>query len=346
MDRTFRRARATLRNTATVAVLALLAACADGNPFGGTDATGELPLRTRADSAAFDAKQLARGITPRLDVNSSSVALPVFRGDRVTITLVGSECARGGNTISVTGVLSGTLTTNACYDVNAQLALGPTQQGGGIQFTGTGRFSVSGTYPNFTVKFEDGYDNDYNDALILVEIIPGLCDPVLNDPALRPELDRIMQETGWNLSLSQRQEQGGFLIEDAQGRRSFVEWNYLSQGLCHAQADITQEMALVQSGATILGVIHTHPTSGGTFMNPGNCMTYDPATKTLVPQTAQPLVFTKGPSGPDRSRWDGSNDPGYPGYVIEPGGTVYRWEKGPDGQLRRIRFNINDQCLP
>ncbi|HEX8212222.1 MAG TPA: hypothetical protein VF584_18745 [Longimicrobium sp.] len=342
-------ARCALRQALTILLLLVSTSCDRGLPTTAVQEKPAGPLNTRADSLAFEAWARTNGLTPRFNVSTSSTstAIPMLPGDRAIIRLLSAECARAGNTISVYGIVSGTLTRDACYDVGATLALGPAITEGGFGFSGNGKFMVEGTYPRFTVKFEDSGDDDYNDAVISVQIVTGQCDPLLQDSAFRGPLELAVQRTGWSLPLAQRTEYGGWMTVNPEGEREFVEFAYTSQGPCHAVGQPGQLASLLNTGYTILGTIHTHPTDGSRLPDPGNCMTYDPGSKQLVPVQPGPdgrIDFDKGPSQRDLAAWSNGNNPGWPGYVIEPPGRVYRWERDGEGKLRRTEFAFYAVC--
>ncbi|MGD2152401.1 MAG: C39 family peptidase [Gemmatimonadales bacterium] len=95
-----------------------------------------------------------------------------------TITIISAECASVGSILSVSGVLSGVVSTDACNGVGATLVLGPAETDGSLSFVhwdpcfGPGSFKVSGSHPSYIVYMEDGYgDGDYDDSVLSVQLI-------------------------------------------------------------------------------------------------------------------------------------------------------------------------------
>lgn len=160
--------------TLLVVLTVLSAGCADlkGPTATVTEDAPPQSLRTAADSAKANAWRAVRG-QPRKSISAAQATIALLAGDQVDIRLENAECARQGNVIAVSGTLSGTLTSNACYDVGAALSLGPAPEAGPLNFEGSGTFLVEGTHPSFVVRFEDGADSDYNDAVLSVNIIAG-----------------------------------------------------------------------------------------------------------------------------------------------------------------------------
>ncbi|HET7459794.1 MAG TPA: hypothetical protein VFJ82_01045 [Longimicrobium sp.] len=332
----------------------LAVACTDGSGPTGTREASDPPssLRTPADSARAAAWRAARGL-PRFSASAldAGVSLPIKRGDRVEIRIRSTECAAQGNLIRVSGVFTATISTDACYDVGHGAALGPAQADGYLVFEGmtaegfAGSFRVQGEYPSYVLLFEDGIDADFNDVVLDVRVVPRNCDPILKDSAVVAGIRQLIADTHWDLPLAQRQEQGGYIIQNAAGTVDFVRWDARSAGPCHIDRDAQkQEQALVQLGWRIIGAVHTHPTNGGDVLNPGNCLNPD-ATGKLVPSTEPVIHLESGPSVKvDLWPWGGSRDPLYAGFVIQPNLKVFRWEKDGTGKLRRIEFNLNDAC--
>jgi hypothetical protein len=127
---------------------------------------------------------------------------------------------------------------------------------------------------------------------------------------------------------------------------ALIPFSVSSAGPCHMLRDVgLQEQSLRDFGYTIVGPIHTHPVNSGTYPNPGNCYHAD-ANGNLVPVKESEIEFSPGPSDTDLAPWAGSADPGYAGYLLQPNGTVWRWEKDAAGHMHRIHFNLNDACSP
>ena len=98
---------------------------------------------------------------------------------KIRITLVDHDCDAHGNVISVTEPSPVTLTTDACYETkgkvieipgpfsSAHLAMKVTS----TLITNPPELHVTGSSPTWTVYFEDGGDQDFNDATLKIEAI-------------------------------------------------------------------------------------------------------------------------------------------------------------------------------
>ncbi len=159
--------------------LILLASLAGSIPLMGCDRSKgitEASLRTSEDSAAFLTRRGARSGGPLLDSHFGGVT--VHAGETAIITIVSAECAGIGDVLTVSGTLSGTVSTDACRDVGATLVVGPAGADGFLEFVlldqrfGSGTFLFFGNHPNFTVLMEDGFgDGDFNDAVLSVTLV-------------------------------------------------------------------------------------------------------------------------------------------------------------------------------
>ncbi len=151
-----------------------------------TDPSVRHPIQTAADSAAFLARRGSR--TDRATLQShSGPGVPIHAGESAVMTIISAECASVGSVLTVSGALSGTISTNACFDVGASLTVGPAAADGFLSFThddprfGPGSFMVTGSHPSFIVFMEDGFgDGDFNDSVIAVELRTGECQLAVN----------------------------------------------------------------------------------------------------------------------------------------------------------------------
>lgn len=194
---------------------------------------------------ALDPVAAAKGgsANPEESAALEAAAVTVNAGDMVTITITSAECASIGDVMSVSGVVSGIVSTNACFDVGASITLGPAPGAGTLSFElndprfGSGTFRVSGAYPSYLVEMEDGFgDGDFNDNILSVVISPGcqpfkdpskVTDPLLKDPFIRHVLDSLARETGWNKPLHDQAERGGFFGRNAAGDLKFFPYDNL-----------------------------------------------------------------------------------------------------------------------
>ena len=245
-------------------------------------------LASSADSAAF--------LRQRGTVSPTTVLQPgaaeLFSGDRVHVEIVSAECASVGDVLTVSGPVSGTVSTNACFDVGAFVDLGPAASSGALTFTlndprfGFGPFRVSGTYPNYTVECEDGFgDLDYNDNILSVVVTPDTCnlfgsnptgDAALDDPAVQEDLKHLWgHSTPTDPVQKNRHEQGGYIV-NRNGQREIVEFaSNAAPSVCSAAVVGSEITAIQQSGGTIEGFVHTHPHTPGSPVPDPSCPGYN-----------------------------------------------------------------------
>lgn len=277
------------RSRASALLLAAgLVACNDATRPATEGARLRTPLVSSVDSAAFLRQ---RGLLVVASVLQGGVA-ELFSGDRVNIRIVDAECSGVGDVLTVSGPVSGTVSTDACFDIGRSLDLGPALASGALSFVlsdprfGSGPFRVSGTYPNYTVECEDGFgDLDFNDNILSVVVTPDLCnlfgsnptgDASLDDPAVQQELKHL-----WGHSdpadpvQSNRHEQGGYIV-NRNGQREIVEFaSNTSPSVCSATITGQEIQAIQQSGGTIEGFVHTHPHTPGTPAPDPTCPGYN-----------------------------------------------------------------------
>lgn len=119
--------------------------------------------------------------TPLQCANGNNCTLPLPEAARFEVTLTSTSCEAGGNEVKITKPLVQTLTTNACYEtVGTKWSFdGPYPAGTVLDFTivskiigGTPALRASGSYPTWTITFEDGADTDFNDIVLSVKAYP------------------------------------------------------------------------------------------------------------------------------------------------------------------------------
>jgi len=92
------------------------------------------------------------------------------------VTLVSTECKALANVVRLTKPTEATLTTDACHETigkfwdftmsaNSLAAISIT---GGEERSGP-QLQVEGTTSPWTIRYEDGYDTDYNDIVLRIE---------------------------------------------------------------------------------------------------------------------------------------------------------------------------------
>jgi hypothetical protein len=100
-----------------------------------------------------------------------------------TITLTSTSCTAKSTTIRVTAPVSQKLTDDGCYETdgkswNVGSASSGFAAGTDLNFSITSdetgappSFQLDGVYPDWTINFEDGGDNDFNDVVLTVHAV-------------------------------------------------------------------------------------------------------------------------------------------------------------------------------
>jgi PKD repeat protein len=97
------------------------------------------------------------------------------------VTLVSSSCDAHGNLFRIVEPVVDTLTVDGCYEQAGTeiVRAGPYPAGTDISaeivaplLVSPPRLRVTGSYPQWTLEFEDGADGDFNDLVMTVEALP------------------------------------------------------------------------------------------------------------------------------------------------------------------------------
>jgi hypothetical protein len=108
---------------------------------------------------------------------ATDCGLPLTSQSSFTVTITSIDCEARDNKIRVTAPVSDELTDDACYeDVGKAWTFpGPFAAGSQLNFEIESRqlrnaasLRASGTYPTWTLTFEDGGDQDFNDIVLQV----------------------------------------------------------------------------------------------------------------------------------------------------------------------------------
>lgn len=117
-----------------------------------------------------------------LECGGEPCDLPLEEGDAIRITLTSTSCDAVDNAVRITSPVAVTLTPNACYATVGTVwnYPGPFTNPAAIDFTidsriidGDPALRATGSYPTWTISFEDGADEDFNDIVLTVEAIPA-----------------------------------------------------------------------------------------------------------------------------------------------------------------------------
>ncbi|MDT8368784.1 MAG: hypothetical protein RQ745_06225 [Longimicrobiales bacterium] len=157
---------------------------------------------------------------------ASPITLPVPSG--FVVTFVARECAAPSNVVSITSPVSQTLLTTACQAAIGQSWSfpGPFPAGTTIELSlqstsGQSAARVSGAFPNWTVSFEDGFDNDFNDLVFTVTAQADTPDcptaPAFQDPDVIDGLRDLWDQSNPDAAPAERVESGAWIIQTPAG---------------------------------------------------------------------------------------------------------------------------------
>ena len=97
------------------------------------------------------------------------------------VVLTGSSCEAHGNVFRITAPLNVSLTDDGCYErLGKELVIGGpfaagTEIGAEVVaplLASPPRLRVDGSYPVWTLTYEDGYDTDFNDLQLTLTALP------------------------------------------------------------------------------------------------------------------------------------------------------------------------------
>ena len=197
-----------------------------------------------------------------------------------------TNCA-AENVLTVSGVISGTISGDACDAAGTIVTYGPTTAAGTINFDlrgtyGTGRYRVEGVHPSYNVRFDDGFgDGDFNDVVVWVRCMSS-CD-LLERPSRDSILDHPAVQSGlrdiWEWSDSEnpimfsRYEVGMWIVRNLHdGTLTWVPFDNGFNLVCGLTLPLDQMNRINSSGSqSVVGIAHTHPHEPGEYPNPGNC---------------------------------------------------------------------------
>lgn len=181
------------------------------------------------------------------------------------------------------------------------------------------------------------------------ELFEGSVDefPILNDPEVQAKLKELGQRTGWDKFISERKEQGVWVVRNALGERSFIEFEYELQNMCLTLTRKGQYERILAEGYTIEAQIHTHPTSGFNGANPGGCLRLGGNRRraVLVENDDPTLRLEDGPSEYDMYLWRGAGKPAFPGFAFDPD-HLHAWYWDPqERKMKQRKFDTDRQCV-
>lgn len=146
-----------------------------------TDAEGEMSSITKqvvATNPAVTSLSCVDGSAPGGFV-ACTLRLEQEAGFKVVLN--STDCEAHGNLFRVTAPVTGTLTTDGCYDTpGKQLVFAaPFPAGTEInaevvapQLANPPQLRVSGNYPEWVLTYEDGVDQDFNDLVLTLTALP------------------------------------------------------------------------------------------------------------------------------------------------------------------------------
>lgn len=97
------------------------------------------------------------------------------------VVLNSTSCTAHGNIFRVTTPVQGTLTSDGCYETDGKTLSYPGPFPAGTEISAeveapllqdAPRLRVTGSYPTWTLTFEDGEDEDFNDLVMTLRALP------------------------------------------------------------------------------------------------------------------------------------------------------------------------------
>jgi len=97
------------------------------------------------------------------------------------VVLTSTDCEAHGNLFRITGPVAQTLTTDGCYETAGKQLVSAGAFPAGTEISAEvvaplldfpPELRVSGTYPEWTLTYEDGVDQDFNDMVLTLTALP------------------------------------------------------------------------------------------------------------------------------------------------------------------------------
>jgi hypothetical protein len=147
-----------------------------------TDADGETSTVSKQAVAANPAVASLSCEDPSAPGGFVSCKLTLTEPAGYKVVLTSTSCEAHGNLFRITEPVVDTLTTDGCYEVAGSeiVRAGPYPAGTEIGaevvaplLQNAPRLKVTGSYPEWTLEFEDGGDQDFNDLVMTLTALPA-----------------------------------------------------------------------------------------------------------------------------------------------------------------------------
>ena len=170
------------------------AGSAQKNPFYLYSAAGSYPVTLTVTDNKGMTSSSTKNVNPKAPIVTSlscvdasapggfvACTLKLEQEAGFQVVLTGSSCEAHGNIFRTTGPVAGTLTEDGCYEAAGKQIVfaGPFAAGTEIaaevvapRLANAPRLQVSGEYPVWTLTFEDGADDDFNDLQLTLTALP------------------------------------------------------------------------------------------------------------------------------------------------------------------------------
>jgi PKD repeat protein len=164
------------------------------NPVYTYDAEGNYPVSLTVTDAAGMSSTTTKTVDPKAPVvttlscvNGSTsggfvaCTLKLEQEAGFKVVLNSTNCEAHGNIFRVTAPVTGTLTNDGCYEKSGKTLqfAGPFPAGTEIsaevvapRLTNPPQLRVTGSYPQWTLTYEDGGDADFNDLVMTLTALP------------------------------------------------------------------------------------------------------------------------------------------------------------------------------
>lgn len=223
--------------------------------------------------------------------------------------------------VTVSGSVSGTVFSGVggCGQTTAaglgrSRILGPSLVDGAVSFSlGTGGSAVGGYDPFYVVSLFDDLNDDTDDVVLSVQVLPPECglltgwpaDTVLRDGVVQSALADLWLQSNPYARLEERREMGAYVVTK-DGLTTIVPFKSNSApDMCSATIDGAEIEAIEAAGGKVEALGHTHPFRSGSRV---------PTDRTCLGNADYNARFGDGPSEKDLLVAESSP---WPSYVVD-----------------------------
>ena len=159
------------------------AASTDPNPVHAYASGGahQVTLTVTDDNGGTDTETQSVTVTPAVVTQVGPIVLDQAASLKLTLDNAATDCEVHGTTFRISAPVSAVLTLDACFEQGTkEIVVGPFTAGASItaeitspQLPGTPQVQITGAYPTWTIRFDDGGpDADFDDLVVTVTAQP------------------------------------------------------------------------------------------------------------------------------------------------------------------------------